>query len=283
VASLQAAVAVAACRLDAAGVETPRLDAELLLAHALGRDRTYLAAHGQDPLPPAARAAFEGLLARRLAREPLPYLLGRWEFYGMAFEVGPAVLIPRPETEVLVEAAAARLPPGARVLDLGTGSGCVAAALAKLLPGAEVLALEPSPEAAAVARRNAAALGLARRVRVLEAPFPEGAAGLASLDGVVSNPPYIPSKEVEELAPEVSVYEPRIALDGGPDGLGLLRQLAGAAGSLLRPGGLLAVEVALGQAERFARMLAEHTGWSPAETLSDMGGVPRVVLARWRV
>lgn len=267
-------------RLEAAGVETPRLDAELLLAHVLGRDRTFLFAHPHDPLDPEEAARFAALVRRREAREPLPHLLGRWEFLGMSFEVSPAVLIPRPETETLVEAAAARVLPGARVLDVGAGSGCISIGLATRVPDARVVALEPSPEAAEVSRRNAAALGVGNRVRVIEGAFPGAARSLGPLDAVVSNPPYIPSAEVDCLEPELRRYEPRLALDGGPDGLDLLRSLVSRSPALLRPGGLLAVEVARGQAPQVVELLVGTGAWEAPEVIPDLGGIPRVVLAR---
>jgi release factor glutamine methyltransferase len=260
-------------RLAAAGVETPRLDAELLLAHVLGVNRAYLHAHPDRILTPDQETAFEALLRRREAREPLPYLLGRWEFLGMPFRVTPAVLIPRPETETLVEGAAARLRDGARILDVGAGSGCVGIGLAKLLPGARVTALEPSAEAAAVAQENAAALGVSDRVEVIEGWFPGAAAGLGLFDAVVSNPPYIPSADVERLAPELRLYEPRLALDGGADGLDVIRALAAESPAVLRPGGLLAIEIALGQSEAVTGLLKAQRSRSKGVGVWECGGV----------
>jgi len=277
---LRDALVDAVPRLEAAGVDTPRLDAELLLAHSLGRNRTYLYAHLPDPLPADAAHRFARLLQRRAAREPLPYLLGAWEFMGLSFEVSPAVLIPRPETEVLVEAVAERVAPNARVLDVGAGSGCISVALARLLPQCQVTALEPSPEARAVAERNVAALGAAERVRILAGFFPQDADGLGPFDALVSNPPYIPTAEVEGLAPELRLHEPRLALDGGADGLTVLRALARDGAALLAPGGLLAVELAQGQAGAVCELLASAGQWDEPESLPDLAGIARVVLAR---
>jgi release factor glutamine methyltransferase len=201
----------------------------------------------------------------------------------MPFRVGPGVLIPRPETETLVEAVAERLEPGARILDVGAGSGCISIGLAKLLPEAEVLGLEPSPEALEIAQQNVADLGYAERVRLLPGRFPEDAATLGPLDALVSNPPYIPSAEVDALAPELRCYEPRGALDGGLDGLDVLRPLAHEGALLVRPGGLFAVEVAQGQAERVCALLQAAGHWEAPETVADLAGIPRVVLARRRV
>ncbi|MGV3719422.1 MAG: peptide chain release factor N(5)-glutamine methyltransferase [Actinomycetota bacterium] len=269
-------------RLQAAGVDTPRLDGELLLAHVLQRDRTFLFAHPEDVPSPDVAARYGALVGRRVVREPLPYLLGTWEFMGLPFHVSPGVLIPRPETETLVETVAARLQRDAQILDVGAGSGCISVGLARLLPHAEILALEPSPEALEVARRNVYDLGFAGRVQVLSGRFPEDAAGLRGLDAVVSNPPYIPSAEVDELEPELRFHEPRGALDGGPDGLEVLRPLVQVGPDLLKAGGLLAVEVAMGQAEGVCDLLEADGRWRSIETVADLAGIARVVLARVR-
>lgn len=267
-------------RLTAAGVETPRWDAELLLAHVLERGRTHLIAHPEAALSTEQSSAFEAVIRRREAREPLPYLLGTWEFLGMPFRVGPGVLIPRPETETLVEAVAERLEPGARVLDVGAGSGCISIGLAKLLPDAEVLGLEPSLEALGIAQQNVADLGFTGRVRLLQGRFPEDAAGLGPLDALVSNPPYIPSAEVDALEPELRRYEPRGALDGGADGLDVLGPLTRDGAALVRPGGLFAVEVARDQADQVCALLRSAGSWESIESVADLAGIPRVVLAR---
>jgi len=280
--TLREALAAAIPVLEAAGVETPRLDAELLLAHALGKSRTYLFAHPHAALPAPLETAFRLLVDRRCAREPLPYLLGTWEFMGLPFRVAPGVLIPRPETELLVEAVSASVRERARVLDVGVGSGCISISLARLLPRAEVVGLEPSGAALQVARANAGELGVAERVRFVQGSFPEAARPLGRFDAVASNPPYIPSAEVERLPPELRLYEPRLALDGGPDGLQVLRALATESPALLNPEGLLAVEVAKGQAGTVVSLLAGNEAWEQPEVLADLAGIPRVVLARRR-
>jgi release factor glutamine methyltransferase len=277
--TLRALLTAALPRLQGSGVETPQLDAELILAHLVGRNRTYLYAHLDDEAPPGVAADFEAWVTRRAAREPLPYLLGEWEFMGLRLRVAPGVLIPRPETEILVEEAAARLPPGAGVLDVGTGSGCIALGLAVLLPEARVTALEASPAAAAVARENALGAGAADRVTVVEGRFPEAARTLGTFHAVVSNPPYIPTAEIDGLAAEVRVHEPWLALDGGNDGLNVIRALVAEAPGLLRTGGLLAMEVGSGQAAAVMELIRVAGGWRDIETAVDLAGIERIVLA----
>jgi release factor glutamine methyltransferase len=260
-------------------VESPRREAELLLAHLLGVPRTSVIAHPERPLSAVERGAFEQLVRRREGREPLPYLLGRWEFMGLSLRVNPAVLIPRPETELLVEALAARVERG-RVLDVGTGSGCIALALAHLRPGLAVVALDRSPAALAVAAENAAELGLAGRVTFVEGSFPAAAIPHAPFAGIAANPPYIPSAEIPRLQPEVRDHEPRLALDGGVDGLALLRPLAQASPTLLAEGGWLATEVALGQAPVVEQLLRAAGHWRELAVVPDLAGIARVVVAR---
>jgi release factor glutamine methyltransferase len=277
--------------LEAAGVDTPRLDAELLLAHVLGADRLALFSHPERRLTEEEAARFEEAMRRRLQREPLPHITGTREFLGLPFRVTPAVLIPRPETEVLVETVAARLSAMAgrehpfRLLDVGTGSGCIAIGLAHLLPRATVVAVEPSADALAVARENAASLGAADRLEWLNAPFAEAVLDIAGeFDAVVSNPPYIPDGELPGLQPEIRDWEPRQALTAGPEGLELIRTLVTHTPRLLRDpegggAGLLALEVALGQAERILALLHAAGEYAVAETVPDLAGIPRVCLA----
>jgi release factor glutamine methyltransferase len=286
--------------LERAGVESPRVDAELLLADALGVRRLDLYAHPERALDGSQAFRWSAHLHRRLRREPLPYITGQIEFYGLPFRVGPAALIPRPETEVLVEAVVTRVPADARMLDVGTGTGCIALALAHRLPHAHLIGLEPSAAALELARQNAAALELSQRVTWRQGRFPDdvsrsdwvctavtagrlreahgGASG--GLDAIVSNPPYIPSAEVEGLAPELREFEPRLALDGGADGLALIRALVEGGPRLLRPGGLLAIEMAAGQSDRVRALVAELRIWRDVEVLPDLAGIPRVVVAR---
>jgi release factor glutamine methyltransferase len=278
----------ATAALEAAGIDTPRLDAELLLAHILGASRTALFAYPERQLSPVEVEQIETSLRRRAAREPLPYITGTREFLGLTFRVTSAVLIPRPETEVLVETVAERLSAlrgrehSFRLLDVGTGSGCIAIGLAHLLPRATVVAVEPSPEALAVARENAEALGVADRLGWVEGAFPGAVAEKADeFDAVVSNPPYIAEEEIAALQPEVRDWEPRGALTAGADGLTVIRALVEHAPRLLRRSrtSLLAMEGALGQAERIVGLLQADDRYSDVEAVPDLAGISRVCLA----
>lgn len=266
----------AARALAAAGVESPRLEAQLLLALALDTTRAAITAGLYDLSSGADRARFEELVAARCRRVPLAYLRGTQEFYGLEFEVGPAVLIPRPETELLVDFAREKLGESRSVLaDVGTGSGCIAVAALTQCPRARGVAFDLSAPALEIAQRNAARNSVAGRLRFVQADLLCGAAG-GRFDLVLSNPPYIPSDEVKGLQPEVRDAEPRIALDGGPDGLAVYRLLAPMARHCLVRGGWLAVEVGQWQAALVIRMF---TGWglSTVEIRRDLAGIERLV------
>jgi release factor glutamine methyltransferase len=258
------------------GVDAPRLTAELLLAHALGCDRVRLYLDFDKPLGEPELARYRELVRRRAEGEPTAYLTGAREFFGHRLAVDARVLVPRPETELLAEAALAALPEGGAALDLGTGSGALAIALALGRPGARVTAVELSPDALAVARANAAALGA--QVTFLEgdlfAPLPEG----ARFDVVVSNPPYLPTGELAGLSREVR-REPRLALDGGPDGLAALRRIAAGAPRFLLPGGALVLEMHESH-EGPLPALCREAGFAEAEARRDLAGLPRFVVAR---
>jgi release factor glutamine methyltransferase len=258
------------------GVDAPRLTAEILLAHALSCDRVRLYLDFDKPLGAPELSAFRDLVRRRAAGEPTAWLTGRREFHGHAFRVGPQVLVPRPETELLVEAAIARLPPGGALLDLCTGSGCIAISVALARPDARVVATELSPEALGVARENAVALGA--RVELLEGDLDGPVAAGERFDVVVSNPPYIPAGEISGLAREVR-REPRIALDGGVDGLDVLRRIVSRAPSRLRPEGLLYLEMHETHALPLPA-LCVAAGFATAEVGRDLAGLPRWVVAR---
>jgi release factor glutamine methyltransferase len=261
---------------------SPRLDAELLLAHALGWPRARLLAE-RAYAPDAERAAaFAALVDRRAALEPVAYLTGRKEFFGLELEVSPATLVPRPETELLVELAlaearrlAARTGPALTIADVGTGSGAIAVALAAHLPAATVYATDLSAAALAVAERNVARHGLAGRVRLLHgdllAPLP------APVDLVVGNPPYTVLAEVE---PNVRAHEPWLALDGGPDGAAVYRRLAATLPPHLRPGGAALLEIGSWQGELVAGLLREALPGAAVAVHRDLAGLDRVVVAR---
>ena len=262
------------------GVGTPRLDAQLLLAQVLGRDRVYLYAHFDQPLAPDELAAYRGLIQRRLGGEPVAYLVGKKEFRSLELAVDARVLVPRPDSETLVDVALALLPAdGARVVDVGTGSGAIALAIKKERPDAEVLAVDRSTDAATVARDNATRLGLA--VEVVEGDLLAPVAARAPFSLVASNPPYIPSADIAALAVEVR-KEPRAALDGGADGLVVIRRLIAEAPPLLTAGGALALEVGEGQAPAVAALFAADGRWAAATVTKDLAGIERVVAARLR-
>ena len=257
--------------LRAAGVDNPRLDAEVLLADALGVTRADLVARDLAVEGPAVRRFQDAVRRRAVAREPVAYITGTRGFRRLELAVDPRVLIPRPETELLVELAVARLPQGARVVDVGTGSGAVALALADERPDLEVTGSDVSAEALAVARANGDRLGL-RVDWLLADGVPDGA-----WDAIVSNPPYV--ADGDPLAPEITRHEPPGALFAGADGLDVIRRLVPAAAAALSPGGLLAIEVGAGQAPDVAALL-EAEGFGAVHPRPDLAGIARVVVGR---
>jgi release factor glutamine methyltransferase len=261
------------------GLLTPRLDAQLLLAHVLEHDRVYLYTHFDQPLGPDELAKFRALIQRRLGGEPVAYLVGKKEFHSLDLAVDARVLVPRPDTETTVEAALALLAADAagRIVDVGTGSGAIALALKKERPALEVLAVDRSPDAAAVARANAERLGLA--VEVLEGDLLAPVAARAPFVLIVSNPPYIASAEIATLAVEVR-KEPMAALDGGKDGLDVIRRLVSDAPPLLDAGGALVLEVGAGQAPAVAALFAADGRYDAATVTKDLGGIERVVSSK---
>jgi release factor glutamine methyltransferase len=254
--------------LGAAGVDTPRLDAELLLAEATGWDRARLAAEPEAGVPPAAARLFGEMVRRRLRREPVAYILGHRGFRHIELTVDRRVLIPRPETELLVELALELRPK--RVLDMGTGSGAIALAIAAELPGCELIATDTSAAALEVARDNAERLGLSDRVEFVEAMLP---ADPGEFDLIVANLPYVAESEWGGLEPEVTKWEPREALLAGPDGLDLIRAAIPVAATAAPALGL---EVGAGQAAAVSELLFE-AGFARVETRPDLAGIPRVV------
>jgi release factor glutamine methyltransferase len=267
------ALGAATDALTAAGVDTPRLDAELLLGAAAGLDRTRLAAEPDAAVPPDAARRLGEMVRRRIRREPVAYILGRKGFRRIELAVDGRALIPRPETELLVEIAV-ELEPGA-ALDVGTGSGAVALAIADELPACQVTATETSTRALALATENAERLGIDGRVRLERGTVPDG----GRFDLVLGNLPYVREDEWGGLAPEITLYEPREAVVAGTDGIEVIASVAPAAVAALAPGGSLAFEVGAGQAGPVAELMLD-LGFGQVEGRQDLGGIPRVVLGR---
>jgi release factor glutamine methyltransferase len=286
-------------RFERAGIEPGEaaVDADVLARHALGGwERGQLLVRQHDPCPAGFAGVFEALVRRREQREPAAYIIGYREFWNLDIEVRPGVLIPRPETEFLVEEALSRLSheddehaetpvpadarPRARVriADVGTGSGCIAVALARWLPSGEVVAIDASGDALAVARRNAERHEVSGRVRLLQGDLLAGVAG--PFDAVVSNPPYVPASDIGGLQPEVRDYEPHQALAGGGDGLDVIRRLVPEAAALLRSGGWLLFEFGFGQADGVRAVIAAEPRLELVDIRPDLAGIPRVAVAR---
>lgn len=262
------------------GVEAPRLDGELMLAKALDLRRIDLFLDPDRPLNAPELAAFKGLLRRRAAREPVAHLLGRREFWGIDFLVSSAVLIPRPESELLVEAVTGWCAGRDRPLEIFepcVGSGAVLCALLKEYPEARGVGSDLSPEALAVAGQNVARCGLGERVTLLEGDLDAGVAPERRFDVVVVNPPYIVRAELAGLQPEVRDWEPRLALDGGEDGLMVLSRLPGLVRMRLRPGGRAAIEVGYDQGEQVVTLFRQ-AGFAAVTLLEDFHRIPRVVV-----
>jgi release factor glutamine methyltransferase len=304
-------LAGAARRLEAAGVPSPRWDAEVLLGWVLGCRRADLPLFMRRVIPAAQAVAFEAAVARRAGREPLQHIVGRQDFMGLELAVDRRALIPRPDTEILVEVAVQNLrwmgacggdavcggdaagggaaardstAAPAWAADIGTGGGAIAIALAHYCPGLRVLATDVSPAALALAQANATRHGVGDRIRfalgdLLEPATTGSVEPAAGLTCVVSNPPYIASGEIARLEPEVALHEPKEALDGGPDGLVFYHRLIPATLPLLRPGGFCAVEVGAGQAAAVAALF-RGAGYTGVTTTRDLAGIERVVLGR---
>lgn len=312
---VRAALKEAIARLRAARVPSDTLAAELLLMHALGRDRTWLYTNPEFLLDSAAAEAYFALIARRADGEPTQYLTGKQEFWGLEFEVTPAVLIPRPETEHVIEVALERLGergikinmktgapnPPLRIADVGTGSGCLAVALAHELPHAEIIATDISAPALEVARRNATRHAVAERVHFLHTNLLEGIPlsplvtrhSPLGFDLIVSNPPYIARNDSATLPREVRDHEPHAALFGGPTGVEIYSRLIEQAAALLRPGGILVLELGYNFADEVRKMFdVQHPrkgsqvpgkgslgDWSNISITNDLAGIPRVIAA----
>ena len=262
-------------------MNSPELDAGLLLRTAAGWSAAERIARSGDLLPAAVKGRFDALIDERACRRPLQHLVGEVEFFGLILTVGPEALIPRADTETLVEAALARFegsgPAPLRIADAGCGTGAIALALASRLPAVRVVALDNAPGALALAAGNVRRTNLESRVRLVAGDLLTPLAS-RSLDGVVANLPYIPDREIGGLEPEVRDHEPRSALAGGPDGLDPLRRLGPMAARAVRPGGRVLVEIGAGQEDAATGILMD-AGFRPVESLPDLKGIPRVLAA----
>jgi release factor glutamine methyltransferase len=268
--------------LKSKGFDEAKREAELLLMHVLQCQRVDLFTRFEDQPTDSDRAKYKELITRRVAGWPVAYLLGSRGFYLLTFDVEPAVLIPRPDTETLVLEALTRLKPltAPEVLDIGTGSGCIAVSLAHQKKDAKLTATDISPDALTVAQRNATKNAVAERITFLQGDLFAPLAPGSTFDLIASNPPYIAQSEFPSLAPDVRDHEPRIALDGGPDGLAFYRRIATGVVPFLNPGGSLLLEVGYTQADAVKGLLAERPELELGPTLKDTGGHPRVVTAK---
>jgi release factor glutamine methyltransferase len=282
------ALTEAAAGLRAAGIPDARADARALLSDTLARDHAFLIAHSADELEPRALALFRERTRRRAAGEPVQYITGRQEFYGLDFEVNPAVLIPRPETELLVEIALSLLrdgDPSPLVCDVGTGSGCIPVALLRERRDARACALDISPGALAVAARNAARHNVEARLTLVVSDCFDALdaveAHASNFNLITSNPPYIAESDIPQLQREVREHEPRLALTPGGDGLSVIRRLVAEAPRFLDAGGHLLIEIGYAQHEAVTRLVDENI-WTLLDIRRDLQGIPRVVVLRRR-
>ena len=266
-----------------AQLDSPRLDAEVLLAHVLNQpERIYLYVHFGQPLEQSELAAYKECIKRRVQHEPVAYITGHRDFMGLDFKVTKDTLIPRPDTEILVEAVLQRLPAAGEsstLADIGTGTGAICLSLLNYLPKLRAMAVDISPGALAVAKENSVSLGLSQRVEFLQGDLLEPLKAKGELlNAIVSNPPYIPKADIATLASEVKAYEPMGALDGGEDGLDFYRRLLAESGDLLKDGGFLALEVGIHQAHQLEALAKDMSQWGKCEILRDLAGIERVVI-----
>lgn len=268
----------AKARFDAKGVDEALAHAELIAAFAFNKSRTYIRAFGQNVVYEKEENLFNKIVEEKLSGKPLAHIIGEAEFMGRLFSVGPTVLIPRPETEELVEETIKNLPlkRPSRILDLCSGSGCIAISLAFTFPSAEIIGADISPEALRVARKNAENMNLGRKVNFVQSDIFENIEG--KFDFIISNPPYIPTDVIATLSPEVR-NEPRLALDGGPDGLDVIRQIISSAPAYLTPGGLLALEIGCAQSEKVLKFFNAEE-WEIPFSRKDFAGIERFIFAR---
>ena len=278
----------ARARLTGAGVDKNEavLDTNLLARHVLGWSRAEMLLRQDDPLPAGFEEAFNALIERRARREPAAYIRGKQEFWSREFDVTPEVLIPRPETELIVEELINLLPVDApalprRVADIGTGSGCIAVSVAAERPNVHVVATDISRAALDVARRNAEAAGVAARIEFVECAYLSGATG--PFDFILANPPYISESEYEELSPEVREYEPQLALLAGEDGLRDIRQIVDVAAARLKPGGTLFMEIGHTQGDRLAALVKGLPSLTLSRISTDLQRIPRVAVIERKI
>ena len=266
------------------GIENPRLDAEVLLSHVLQKQRIYLYVHFDEPLQAAELAAFREMIKKRIAHVPVAYILGEKEFMGLTFKVTEATLVPRPDTEILVQAGVDRLRQlgrsNPRIADIGTGTGAVGLSVLNFVKDAVLDTVDISPAARAVAEENAESFGLKERANFFTGDLLAPLAG-QNYTAILSNPPYIPAKDIEGLAADVRNSEPHTALDGGEDGLDFYRRLCSEAPAMLAAGGFMAFEVGIDQAGDVARLAEENPLICRTEILKDYAGIERVVVA-WK-
>jgi len=281
-ATIRSAITEGAATLNKAGVEGPRNEANLLLMHVLDRGRTFLLAHDDEQLSPNHVDQYRALISRRAGGYPLQYLTGHQEFFQLDFEVTPDVLIPRPETELIVEAGIEILRDRAEpwFADLGTGSGAIAISLLQELPTARAIAVDVSAAALEVAKRNAERHGLIDRLRLIKSDLFSAIGSGHPFDLIVSNPPYVPASDLDGLQREVR-HEPQAALDGGGDGLAVIRVLLKDAPGFLKARGHLVFEIGFNQHEA-VKTLIDHSAWELIELRKDLQGIPRTVILQMR-
>lgn len=263
-------------------IDSPRLDAEVLLSHVLKKQRIYLYVHFDQPLNSEELAAYRECIKKRVRRMPVAYIIGSREFMGLDFKVTEATLIPRPDTEILVEAAIERLKQMGdvelRIADIGTGSGAICLSLLHYVENLTAVTVDISEAAIEVAKENAKDLGVAERIEFLRGDLVSPLQNKGKFNAILSNPPYIPKRVIEGLEPEVRGYEPMSALDGGADGLDFYRRLLSSAGNFLADGGFLAVEIGIDQAEALRQMAQRNLIWKRVEVLKDLAGIERCVI-----
>ena len=278
------AIQKAAETLSARNIPDARLDAELLLRHALGKDRAWLLVHMQDRLDAGVRRSFEQSIERRKLREPLQYIIGTQEFWGLPFRVTPDVLIPRPETEFVVEAALTAVSGNSTpvIVDLCTGSGCIAISLAKELPRARIFATDQSDRAVPVAQENARLNGVANRIRFLEGDLfgpLEELDLLGRIDCIATNPPYVRSGDLSTLQPEVRDFEPAMALFAGPEGTEIAERIIHKTPGYLKSGGSFIMEMGIGQTAALGKIIEDTHKFGPISIMKDLAGIERVIIS----